>query len=143
MSHDACPCCGAGYGTIGVTPCGPRQQKALCSTCVEREGVEILVTPQAPSINDLSMDAICGNCGRPRRDHLPRADWQCPSHGLYFNEPTPLIKRIAEAAGFELSNQLWMSDLEGLVKRVTALCTVARQLEEFIGRPSMHVEDHG
>lgn len=112
-----CHDCGADDGTVGVIRRNNR--KTLCPTCLEREDVNVLPEPPPKSINDLPMDLVCGNCGRRRADHLPRADWQCPAHGLYFNEPTPLIRRIAEAVGYKgLSDQLWLSDLEGLVEHV-------------------------
>ncbi len=71
------------------------------------------------NINDLPMDAICANCGQKREAHYPRADWGCPGSGSYFNQPTPLIRRIAEAVGYKgLSDTMWMSDLGGLVEHV-------------------------
>ena len=117
---DTCRECGADGGTVGVIKIGTR--RTLCSACLNREGVKVQPEPIPKSINDLPMDMACSNCGRQRADHLPRADWECPAHGLYFNEPTPLIRRIAEAVGYKgLSDRLWMSDLEGLVEHVKEL----------------------
>lgn len=111
---DHCLNCGADSGTVGIIA------GVLCSMCLEREG--ITVDQKIRTINDLPMNAICGNCDRPREAHLPRADWQCPSHGLYFNQPTPLIRRIAEAADYTgLRGQMHMSDLSGLVEHVRRL----------------------